>query len=87
MGKQRYEKFQNELEGCTDKELERFERIFMERRGRATASVTMAPIEDAPARSTSIGMFMPSTIPELMGGKKWEHFSEEISNMGLSKPV
>ena len=39
----------------------------MERRGRATAPVTAAPREDAPAPSTSIGMFMPSTIPELRG--------------------
>ena len=37
------------------------------RRGRATASATAAPREDAPAQSTSTGMFMTSNIPELRG--------------------
>ena len=42
----------------------------MERRSRATAPATATPREDAPAPSTSIGMFMSSTIPELRGRKK-----------------
>ena len=33
--KQRIKKFLNEIEGCTNEELVRFERIIMERRGRA----------------------------------------------------
>ena len=67
MAEQKFETFQNGLEGCTDEELERFERIIMERRGRATAPAIAAPREDVPAPSTSIDMFMPSTIPELRG--------------------
>ena len=59
--------FQTELEGCTDEELERFERIIIKRRGRATPPATAAPREDAPSPSTSSGMFMPSTISELRG--------------------
>ena len=66
MAEQIYENFQHKLEECTYyEELERFERIFRATRGRATASGTAVLIEDAPARSTSIGMSMPSTIPEL----------------------
>ena len=38
---------------------------YMERRGRATAP--MAPMETTPALHRSIGMFMPSTVPELRG--------------------
>ena len=56
--------------GCTDEELVRFERIIMERRGRAAAPATVAPIEDAPARPISMGMLMPSTIPALRGREK-----------------
>ena len=37
------------------------------REARVTASATAAPIEDTPTRSPSIGVFMPSTIPELRG--------------------
>ena len=40
---------------------------FVERRNRATAPAAAAPMEYAPAPSTSIGMFMPSTVPELRG--------------------
>ena len=39
----------------------------MERRGRATVPATAAPRENASTTSTSIGMFMPSSIPELRG--------------------
>ena len=67
MAEQRYVIFQNGLGGCTDEELERFERIIMERRGCAMARATAVPRKDVPAPSTSIGMFMPSTIPELRG--------------------
>ena len=60
--------FLNQVEGGTanfmNEEFTRLER-FMERKGRATVSTTAAPIEDAPARSTSMGMSMPSTTPEL----------------------
>ena len=38
---------------------------YMERRGRAAAPT--APMETAPAPPRSIGLFMPSTIPELRG--------------------
>ena len=38
---------------------------YMERRGRAAAPT--APMETAPAPPRSIGMFMPSTVPELRG--------------------
>ena len=38
---------------------------YMERRGRATAST--APMETAPASPRSIGIFMPSTVPDLRG--------------------
>ena len=69
MAEQRYEKFQNGLEGYTDEELEWYERGIMERRGLATAPATTAPIEDAPAPSTSICIFVPLTIPELRGGE------------------
>ena len=43
--------------------------MIMERRGRAAA-----PIEEAPARPTSMGMFMPSTFPELRGRENLEMF-------------
>ena len=69
MAEQRSE-FLNELEGgtsnFTDEQVTRLER-YVERRGRATAPAIAAPIDDAPARSTSMVMFMPSTIPELRG--------------------
>ena len=42
-------------------------REYMERRGSATAAAAAAPMESAPALSTRIGMFMPSTVPELRG--------------------
>ena len=41
--KQRVESLLNEIEGCTDEELERFDSIFVERRGRAAAHVVVAP--------------------------------------------
>ena len=53
MVKQRFENFQTGLEGCTDEELDRCERIIMKRRGRATAPATSAPMENASAPSLS----------------------------------
>ena len=44
---QKIKKILNEIEGCTDKELARFERIIMERRGRAAAHAIIAPIGTA----------------------------------------
>ena len=62
--------FLNELEGrradFTDEAFARLKE-YAERRDRATAPVTAAPTENAPAPSTSIGMIMPSTVPELRG--------------------
>ena len=67
----------DELEGeradFTDEEFARLEQ-YMERRGRATAPATVAPMENAPAPSISIGMFMPSTILELRGRENLEAF-------------
>ena len=40
---------------------------FVEQRDRAMAAAAAAPMENAPAPSTSIGMFIPSTVPELRG--------------------
>ena len=55
----------------TDEEFARIKQ-FVERRDRATAPA--APVENAPAPSTSIGMFMPSTVPELRGRKNLGNF-------------
>ena len=78
MAEQRYEKFHNGLEGCTDEELERFGRIIMEKRGRAMAPATAAPREDASSPPTSIGMSMPSTIPELRGRQNLGTFLKRL---------
>ena len=63
--------FLNELEGgAADFTEEEFARLkeYVERRDRATAPATAAVLmENAPAPSTSIGIFMPSTVPELRG--------------------
>ena len=62
--------FLNEIEGgradFTDEEFATLKQ-FVERRDRATAPAAAAPMENAPAPSTSIGMFMPSTVRELRG--------------------
>ena len=47
ISEQRVESLLNEIEGYTDEELERFECIFMERRGRAAAHVVVAQIGTA----------------------------------------
>ena len=62
--------FLNELEGGSANFTDEFARLkeYVERRGRATAPATAAaPRENAPAQSTSIGMFMPSAVQELRG--------------------
>ena len=60
--------FLNEIAGgradCTDEELAAIKQ-FVKRRDRATAPA--APMENSPVPSTSIGMFMPSTVPGLRG--------------------
>ena len=62
----------NELVGgtanFTDEKFARLER-YMKRRGRTTA-----PMENAPAPSTSIDTFMQSTIAELRGRENLETF-------------
>ena len=62
--------FLNEIEGgradFMDEEFAKLKQ-FVERGDRATSPATAAPMENAPAPSTSIGMFMPSTVPELRG--------------------
>ena len=61
--------FLNEIEGSADFTDEEFATLkqFVERRDRAAVPAAAAPMENAPASSTSIGMFMPSTVPELRG--------------------
>ena len=62
--------FLNELEGgnafFTEEEFARLKE-YVERRGRATVPAAAAPMENVPAPSKSIGMFMPSTVLELRG--------------------
>ena len=62
--------FLNELEGgnanFTEEEFARL-KDYVERRDRATVPVAAAPMENTPAPSTSIGIFMPSTVLELRG--------------------
>ena len=55
---------------------EEFARVkeYVERRDRATAPADAALVETAPAPSASIGMFMPSTAPELWGRKNLAMF-------------
>ena len=51
---------------------------YMERRGRVTAPAAAAPMETATAPSASIGMFMPSTAPELRGRENLAIFFQRI---------
>ena len=48
----------------------------MERRDRGTAPTDEAPVETAPAPSARIGMFMPSSAPELRGRENLATFLE-----------
>ena len=50
---QRLKKILNEMEGCMDEELARFESIIMERRGRAAAHAIVAPISTALAQPSN----------------------------------
>ena len=50
---QRIKNFLNEIEGCTDEEHARFERIIVERRGRAAAHAIVAPIGTALAQPSN----------------------------------
>ena len=54
---------------------EEFARVkeYVERRNRETV-----PVETAPAPSASIGMFMPSTAPELWGRKNLAMFLQRF---------
>ena len=66
-------KFLNELEGgradFTDEGFAKLKQ-YMKRRDRDTAPATAAPMENAPAPSRSIDMFMPSTVSGLRGREK-----------------
>ena len=50
----------------------------MEQRDRATAPAAAEPMENAPDPSKSIGMFMPSTVPELRGRDYLKTFLQRI---------
>ena len=49
---------------------------YVERRNPGTLPTDEAPVETAPALSASIGIFMPSSAPELRGGKNLAMFLE-----------
>ena len=55
---------------------------YVERRDPGTASTDEAPVETAPAPSASIGMFMPSSAPELRGRKNLAMFLERFYTWG-----
>ena len=59
---------------------EEFARVkeYVERRDRGTAPTDEAPVETAPASSASMGMFMPSSAPELRGRKNLAMFLERF---------
>ena len=59
---------------------EEFARLkeYVERRDRATAPAAAALMETAPAPSASIGMFMPSTAPELRGRENMAMFLQRF---------
>ena len=59
---------------------EEFARVkeYMERRDRGTAPTDEAPVETALAPSARIGMFMPSSAPELRGRKNLAMFLEVL---------
>ena len=51
---------------------------YLERRDPGTAPTDEAPVETAPAPSASIGMFMPTSAPELRGRKNLSIFLERF---------
>ena len=59
---------------------------FVEQKDRATAPAAAAPMENAPAPSTSIGMFMPSTVPELRGREKLRTFLQRFRTWACVRP-
>ena len=65
-----------------DELLENFEfarvKEYVERRDPGTAPTDEAPVETAPAPSARIGMFMPSSAPELRGRKNLAMFLERF---------
>ena len=81
--------FLNEIAGgratVTDEEFATLKQ-FVEQRDHATVPAT--PMEDAPAPSMSIGMFMPSTVSGLRGRENLETLlTEAFLNVGLCKAV
>ena len=83
--------FLNELEGrnvnFTEEEFARLKE-YVDRRGRATAPAAAAPMENAPAPSTSISMFMPSTVPELRGRENLATFLQRFcTTISFSKTL
>ena len=62
----------------SEEELRTRIREYLEEGDRATAPVETAPVETAPAPSASMGMFMPSTAPELRGRKNLAMFLERF---------
>ena len=73
--------FLNEIAGgraaSTEEEFEMLKR-FKDQRDHATAAAAAAPTENAPASSTSIGMFMRSTVPKLRGRKNLGTFLQRF---------
>ena len=59
---------------------EEFSRLkeYVERRDRATTPAAAAPVENVQAPSTSIDMFMPSTVPELRGRENLAMFLQRF---------
>ena len=76
--------FPNELEGgnanFTEEEYARLKE-YVESRGRATTPAAAAPVENAQAPSTSIGMFMPLTVPELRGRENLAMFLQRFCTL------
>ena len=73
--------FLNEIAGgraaSTEEEFAMLKK-FKEQRDHATAAAAAAPMENAPASSTSIGMFMRSTVPKLRGRKNLGTFLQRF---------
>ena len=64
--------FLNEIEGCTDEELARFERIMVERRERAAAHAIVAligTIQPSKSRCLAISFDVSVCMEEIIEGK------------------
>ena len=93
---QRYENVQNELEGCTDEELETFERMIMERRGGAAAHEVAAQIDTAqpcnPPRSScseislDVHVYMEGNTQGRMDPKRGQLESSSAGTGRLESP-